>query len=325
MWLKAFVLLIAAMMLPGTALAQAETRYDPYGSRGDAGVDLRCSAGSYVVGMAGAAGTNIDRIQILCAKIGFDGLALPSTESSEVKGGSGGGAQSVSCVAGKDVTYASVWLTTTKNQVYFVWGSCVSQRDSQAQIFHFGTPYKANGFWGPGYPTRQFACPPNTAAIGLTVRYGQHVNAVGLICGAIVLQPAPPPVAGPPPGPARPGRYVEYGAPKSGVPRPTAPSFVGSYSLSSRSGRRLTLVVNQGDGNDVFGTLGSTDALFNGQFTGTVEVGGRRFNFTYRDAATGKTGSGTLKYINGEAKAVIGGITSDGPPRVSEIWGGPRQ
>ena len=322
MWLKAFALLVAAVMLPGTALAQAEYRQDPYGSQGDIGIDLRCDGDRYVVGLAGRIGSNLDRIQLLCAKIGSDGVALPSDTTSVDVGGLGGGPSTRNCFAqGTYGTGISISLTEDKRQVEIMTVYCGGP-NGQKSAFSYGS---GGRFAGDKWD-RDFPCPAGMGLTGMIVRYGKHINALGPICNKIVLQPATGTTTTPT-GPARTGRVVQYGAPKGGTstPRPTAPSFVGSYSLSSRSGRKLTLVVNQGDGNDVFGTLSSADTLFNGAFTGTVETGGRKFTFTYRDAATGKTGSGTLKYINGEAKAVIGGITSDGPPPVSEIWGGPRQ
>lgn len=316
---------ICLVALPDPASAQTENRYDPYGSPGDAGVDLRCAPGSYVVGMSGASGTNIDRIQLICAKLGSNGLALPTTETTATYGGAGGGANGGTCSAGTYVNRVNVWLTLTKAQVYFLMVDCTRPGGAGPSGFNFGAPYKpADGLFSP-YPTRNYLCLPNMAVSGLTVRYGKHINAIGVICSTIVVPTAPP--APPPPAPPHhTGTIIVLGKPKDGSPAPvvTYPSFVGRYNLTSRSGRTMVFVINAGDGNDLFGTLTSSDPRFNGTFTGTASSG-RKFKFTYRDAGTGMTGSGTITYNGQAGDAIIGGITSDGPPLFGEVWGGKRQ
>jgi hypothetical protein len=319
--LRAFIATGAAL-LPMAAHAQTENRYDPYGSRGDAGTDLRCDPASYVVGMAGASGSNIDRIQLVCARLGPDGFALPATESSAVIGGPGGGATSDACSAGTYVNKVNVWLTTSKDQVYFVVGYCTPRRGGGPSLLHFGAPWQpADGLFNP-YPTREYSCPPNMAVTGLTLRYGKHVNAVGVICSTIVLQPAPPP----PPPPRPPGVIIHTGKPKDGSPPPIIkyPSLVGRYNLVSRSGNKLVLVVQEGDANDLLGTLTSADPRYNGAMTG-VALSGRKFTFTYKDAATGRTGSGRMTYNGIEGDSIIGFVKTDGPPAFEEVWGGKRQ
>lgn len=317
----AILAFICAAILPQTAFAQSEIRSDPYGSRGDTGTDLRCSSGSFIVGMAGASGTNIDRIQIVCAKIAPDGFALPSSESSIVVGGSGGGAQSQSCPTRTYIDKFEVFLTLNKDQVYFLYVNCASPNGSD-YAFSFGPDHVGTQVLRDGNPYRFFACPPNMAVSGLTVRHGKHINAVGAICTTIVRQPAPPPVVVTPPPPARTGRVVPYGAPKSGAVV-KYPAFTGRYELHSRSGITATLILNAGDADDYFGTISSPDPRYNG--TVLAKGGnGRRFTLTWKGPA-GQTGSGTLGYNGYLNDALIGGLVSDGPPRFSEIWGGKRQ
>ena len=316
---------LVAMMLPNMALAQTENRYDPYGSRGDAGTDLRCSPGSFVVGFAGFSGTNIDRIQLVCAKIGADGFALPSTETSALIGGPGGGPNSSACSPDTFLLAINVWLVTTKNQVYFIMGDCTRTRNGVASALNFGAPWKPGGLFSP-YPTREYKCPVGMAITGLTLRYGKHINGAGAICGTIVRQPAPPVVVTPP-APARTGRVVDFGAPRNGEPRPPTPkmpSFVGRWTLTSRTGLSAVLVLQEADGNDLIGTLTSADPRYNGRVNATAAVSGRNFTFTWKDDATGKTGNGKMVYRGSDPKGILGTISSDGPPVDSVVWGGAR-
>jgi hypothetical protein len=316
-------------MLPGTALAQAEFTTDPYGAQGDTGLDVRCYGDRYVVGLTGASGSNVDRIQLQCARLGSDGLALPADTASVSVGGNGGAPATVTCGAKAYVRSLIVTLNQAKKQVRLLNAYCGNAAGDGAG-FAIGGPAEGQGLLpGSNYIWyRSWDCPANMALTGLKVRYGQHVNAIGVICNAIILQPAPPPPATTrPPGPARPGEVVILGRPRDGSPAPVSqmPSFVGRWTMTSRSGNRLTLVLSEGDGNGVFGTLSSSDPSYSGAFTGEVGNRGRNFTFTWRDDATGKTGSGKLLYRGQDGNAIIGSIKSDGPPLVEEVWGGARQ
>jgi hypothetical protein len=317
--------LLAAAVLPNAAMAQTEKRYDPYGAQGDTGIDLRCSGGRYVVGVTGATGTNIDRIQLLCARLGPDGSALPSDNKSVAVGGPGGGPNTKNCSATSYVNSVDVYLTKSKKQVRELIAGCTNSTDEVG--FRFGAPNEEVGFF-PGQnfiPLRSYKCPANMAVTGLTVRYGQHVNAIGVMCDVIVVPLAPPAPPATPTSPPKP--VVSIGKPKDGSPAPVVkmPKFVGRWSMTSRSGGSAIIVLNEGDGNELFGTLTSADPRYNGSVTGTADVGGRKFTFTYRDTATGKTGSGKMLYKGFDPNAMIGSVKSDGPPPVEEVWGGARQ
>jgi hypothetical protein len=319
--------LAGAVMLPGTALAQAEFTTDPYGAQGDTGLDVRCSGDRYVVGVIGASGSNVDRIQLQCARLGSDGLALPADMTSVSVGGNGGAPTTVTCSAKAYVRSILVTLNQAKKQVRVLDADCGNAAGNGAG-FAIGGPREGVGLLpGSNYIWyRSWDCPANMAVTGLKVRYGQHVNAIGVICNAIILQPAPPPPP-PPPGPARTGEIVTLGKPRDGSPAPVVKmsSFVGRWTMTSRSGGTFTLVLSEGDGNGIFGTLSSGDPGHTGALIGQVGNRGRNFTFTYQDPATGKTGSGKMLYRGMDNNAIIGSIKSDGPPPVEEIWGGARR
>jgi hypothetical protein len=229
-----------------------------------------------------------------------------------------------------------VTLNQAKKQVRLLNAYCGNAAGDGAG-FAIGGPAEGQGLLpGSNYIWyRSWDCPANMALTGLKVRYGQHVNAIGVICTAIILQPPPPSTAPPsttPPGPARPGEIKSVGKPRDGSPAPVVkmPSFVGRWVMTSRSGKSVTLVLREGllseGGPDtIFGTMSSGDPNYTGALTGKVGNGGRNFSFTYRDGGTGKSGGGKLLYKGFDGNAIIGSIKSDGPPPAEEVWGGARR
>ena len=310
-------------MHPGTVMAQAEFTTDPYGASGDTGLDVRCYGDRYVVGVIGASGTNVDRLQLQCARLGADGLALPADMVSVSVGGNGGAPATVTCGAKAYVRSIMVTLNQAKKQVRLLNAGC-GNAAGDGDGFAIGGPREGlsvipgnNYIW-----YRSWTCPANMALTGLKVRYGRHINAIGVICNAIVLQPAPAPA--PSTTPSRPTR------PREPAPVVKMPSFAGRWVMTSRSGKSLTLVLREGIASEggpdnIFGTMSSGDPSYNGALTGRVANRGRNFSFTYRDGATGKSGGGKLLYRGHDGNGIIGSIKSDGPPPVQEVWGGTRR
>ncbi len=323
-------------MHPGTAMAQAEFTTDPYGARGDTGMDLRCDGGRYVVGVIGASGTNVDRLQLQCARIGADGLALPADMTSVSVGGNGGAPATVTCSAKAYARSIIVTLNQAKKQVRVLNAGCGNAAGDGAG-FAIGGPDEGQSLIpGNNYIWyRSWTCPANMAVTGLKVRYGQHVNAIGVICNAIILQPPPSttPPSTTPPGPVQPPREIKsIGKPKNGSPAPVVkmPSFVGRWVMTSRSGKSFTLVLregllSEGGPDNLFGTMTSADPNYTGALTGKVGNGGRNFSFTFQDGGTGKSGGGKLLYRGFDGNAIIGSIKSAGPPPAEEVWGGARR
>jgi hypothetical protein len=316
-----------AILFPGTALAQAEFSTDPYGAQGDAGLDVRCHGDRYVVGLTGASGTIVDRLQLQCARLSAEGEALPADTTSVSVGGNGGAPATVACSPKAYARSITVTLNQAKKQVRLLTAGCGSPAGDSSG-FSIGGPREGLGLIpGSNYIWyRSWSCPADMGVTGLRVRYGQHVNAVGVICNVIVLQPAPP-VATPPPGPARTGEPVILGKPRDGSPAPVIqmPSFVGRWTMTGRSGRTFTLDLFEADGNSITGTLSAGDPGHTGALNGVVGNRGRNFTFTYQDPATGKSGSGKMVYRGTDRNAIIGTIKSDGPPPAEEVWGGARR
>jgi len=162
---------------------------------------FECQKGSYLVGLKGRRGDWVDRIAAVCApwlpaeqtfgrtSVGsFFGTSEGGRETSTVCWGSG-----VRNRAVQSWTYLFEFLRTTKQYVLsFIQAHCVSLSPSaDTGILVFGPrSAKYQQMQGPyeGPPPNQ-ACPAGEIAVGIHVRAGLFIYAIGLICG-------PPPSLG---------------------------------------------------------------------------------------------------------------------------------
>jgi hypothetical protein len=106
-------------------------------------------------------------------------------------GGPGGGPQDGFCPRNSMMGPATLNMTTGNRQVAAINFECRSRATGETTPASFGNPnYRARcrGF-GVGDCTIDSntfqTCPPDEVPLGFNVRYGQHVNAIGLICGRI--------------------------------------------------------------------------------------------------------------------------------------------
>jgi uncharacterized protein DUF4189 len=157
------------------------------GGAGDLQNAEECDKGEYVVGFKGRVGAWIDRLSPLCAPL----LGLkrtPQMGSAKAKGafgGSGGSPAQVECggglIAGIEIT-----LTNNNRMVYEIKFDCsaVQPNGSTAVV-----PAEAGKRFGgeASLPQKRIKneCPAGEAAKGIQANWGQHVNAIGLICGTI--------------------------------------------------------------------------------------------------------------------------------------------
>jgi hypothetical protein len=174
--MRAFVGCIALVLAVGPAWARD---FGIYGSNEGQLSRDECPAGQYLVGVLGNTGSWIDQITVVCAELKPDntfgtGRTLPS------RGGSGGAYKKVTC-DGKDESITRISMGRTPDyQITYVYFSCMS--------FNAAAEPKYKVFAG----TRNSAaisgeqvCAAGERATGLTIRHGQFVNGVALICGAL--------------------------------------------------------------------------------------------------------------------------------------------
>jgi hypothetical protein len=279
------------------APASAATTFPAIGSGGDAHFNDNCPAGQYVVGFKGRVGGWIDQIQLVCAPLLSDGSRGQTfTYVEPPRGGLGGAAQEFHCDAGF-FSAILVGMMEDNRQVKGVVGHCLS--------LHGGQKIEWVDFEGKGTandPIRQ-ECPPGEMATGINGNYGKHLNAIGLICNAIVRPPAPVQVTTPLPP------VHHYNGPPRHTGTPA--QFAGTWKTDTDLGGHFFLALSV-NGNQASGTFTNNggDPKYNGTLTGTVN--GNQLRYTYLQPAVNGKGSGFFVFINGGKGTADDGITGAG-------------
>jgi hypothetical protein len=216
---------IAAAALALTALVQpacADMYYDTMGGAGDIQNQLVCPPGLYLKGIRGNAGDWIDRLVIMCAPLESGGR-VGDVIKTDRAGGSGGVKSPGGVCVNSIINAVTVSLTEDRRMVAHIEGYCSSPATGPTGK---GTEFGRNGWSNAQAFTQQ--CGLRDAAIGFTIHWGEHVNAVGLVCKEMVI-PAAPSLA----SPAKPIHITgQARAPKPQLAVPTKPP----------------LTVNNGDG-----------------------------------------------------------------------------
>jgi hypothetical protein len=172
----AALLVALTLLLPAihASPVSARTVHGTYGGSGDAGVVDECSARRFLVGVRVRVGAWMDQIQIICQ---LRGTFLSTSSPTPPRGGTGGGPVTLQCPSGTWVVGAH-WYITAGRQVLSLELTCANlQRGSERII-------RVNGSGrSPGYHySRANSCPIGEAGTGFTIRFGRHVNALGLVC-----------------------------------------------------------------------------------------------------------------------------------------------
>ena len=326
---KALSLVLAALSVAVATPAGAQTRFDPHGAAGDAGTDLVCPDDMVLTGLEGNVGAWIDMVQIDCGPIRADGYVLHKWISKKV-GGTGGGRKKSECETGMMMTNLDVSLTPDKRKVYLLSGQCKDPRDGRTRPLTFGgVGVEEDCPIGicdrPAEVPRSYVCYPDETPVGIAIRHGQHVNAVGLICGKRERQaPSAEASAAPPPAPVPsapgPPRVIRS------TGRHTPRGFTGEWSTTTGQGATFTItLVSMPDGK-VTGSFihtgpGGTNRDYTGTLEGTLENEGRVLNYKYKQN-NGGTGSGYF-LVSEDGGGIDGaGKTTDG---TRFTWKGTRQ
>lgn len=194
---------MVAVLIPVTA---STTVFPAEGARGDAAGELRCPRGHILVGMRGRAGAWLDQVALICRRFDPPNYTAGAQTTTGAVGGEGGTPVEAYCPRDSAIRNIGVRLAMDDGRLISPFGilfRCQQPRDGRI------TGDFSIGFidWDPvgleyfrpvqDDPAKQFiqSCPGNEYATGLSVRYGRHVNAVGLICEDITdTASAPPPL-----------------------------------------------------------------------------------------------------------------------------------
>jgi hypothetical protein len=166
-WLVGF-----AALLLSICPVQATT-FPPVGrAGGDRAEEVRCPQRELLVGFHGRWGDWIDQIGLICARP----QELRPMNRLHARGGSGGGPEERYCEPRAAIKGVTLWAM--RDYVGGLALQCAFLGGGTSQRHIFGIQNKGSG------PYHQF-CPDNEFATGVTLYYGRHVNALGLICGSV--------------------------------------------------------------------------------------------------------------------------------------------
>lgn len=177
-------LVIVAISVLSTPLARA-TVFAILGGGGDRAEEVRCPDGHILVGFSGRSGHWIDQLGLICARVQIPGYTTHDVTTLPPRGGGGGVFSEKYCARNAGVRGIDLYLTDgAPLAVWKVGFSCAFPANgSPAQGLVFGT---SDFLDNRGIPQH---CPHSEYATGVNIRYGKHVNALGLICSNIADWP----------------------------------------------------------------------------------------------------------------------------------------
>ncbi|MFO1171184.1 MAG: hypothetical protein U1E49_09470 [Hyphomicrobiaceae bacterium] len=176
--------MFAATLLLGAAgvatTADARKEFTVHGGVGDISNASVCPTGHFIVGFRGRTGLWIDQIRIRCAPL-LNGGGVGDSKAMSGVGGSGGGDAKAKCIPGHVVNGINFFTTDQNRQVELITFTCMNPDDRS-----MAGGYEMYGNTaGVRFNHYKQTCPDGEAAVGLNHRWGDHVNAIGLICDVL--------------------------------------------------------------------------------------------------------------------------------------------
>jgi hypothetical protein len=163
----------------GVAPASAKSFVNVAGGVGDASATEECEAGQYLVGVQLRSGAWWDQLTIACAAPQADGT-FGSLSFGTPRGGIGGGEPKLyRCPDNQVITGADLEFTEGSRQVSRAILNCASTSTLKYGKGVAAPSVDSDAEYGADVPQR---CSQSEAATGFNVRFGQHVNALGMIC-----------------------------------------------------------------------------------------------------------------------------------------------
>jgi len=176
---QGFTRLVAAALLAvlaGLVMIEgvAAKDYPPVGASGNDSKRDKCKPGQYLVGVKVKSGAWVDQMYIICSTV-RDGATF-GTDYGTPRGGTGGGPPiETYCAPDEIIRGMGLIMTAGNRQVQMFQFNCVNMKTSQRHNLDAGAKSTV-------FPSINQPCPAGEAAVGIEVRFGQHVNAAGLLC-----------------------------------------------------------------------------------------------------------------------------------------------
>lgn len=197
------VLLLAGTMLYSCTLAARADQYLPaVGGGGGDEFRARCASGEILVGLDARSGDDIDAIRPVCAVPREASGVEPSPQEATWHGGPGGSGKALRCPGDKPVVHAMYIAAAGVDTVvvdninlYCGWadGNRQSVDTYPSDFLRSPLNFPDRGILiGSDVDTTSgsLACPQGTMAVGIHGRSGAWLDALGLICDDVALQPA---------------------------------------------------------------------------------------------------------------------------------------
>lgn len=193
-WITRLLAVFAAFI--SMVAAASATVFPADGGQGDRAELYTCPPYHVLVGVYGRTGAWIDQIGLICAEFSGPNWKRGNLRREAPRGGSGGTPQEKYCTgdsAIRQITPEKLFdgMKASAKYARSIRFACFHPRDgSAAGGAHFDAPSINYGVGSVspilGEPQ---ACPGSEYATGLNIRYGRHVNAIGLVCGAVETRP----------------------------------------------------------------------------------------------------------------------------------------
>lgn len=170
-------LVMIAVASPSLGASDQAVYFPVKGGAGDIANGVECPTGHYIVGFRGRWGLWIDQLSIRCAPL-RDGGGVGQSKTIGGGGGGGGHEDAERCGTGFIVNDLRFYNTAGNRQVELLRFRCMDPDDraEEGVTYDFGNPD------GPRSVRFRQTCEEGQAAIGLRMRWGAHVNAIGLVC-----------------------------------------------------------------------------------------------------------------------------------------------
>lgn len=223
----------------------------PAGGSGGTYYTLDCPSNRVLVGIRGRAGSLIDGIRGVCAKVSYNGSWSGGTTNTTYRGGSGGTSFSRVCASGYAVSGISGRKGSLVDQVRIYCRKLVNA--SSAGLKHAGrltgsrTGLSSVG-GGGGTAFGRYDCLDNMPGRGLRVRAGTYLNRIQLYCRVGSTLPSTPSLSSP-------AQHANLG----GTKRPQL-RYTGGYKATRR-----TVMICPSNANSGYCRSGASNTI---SFTG---------------------------------------------------------
>jgi len=179
---RALVVVAAIIVLAVVAATSAYARkeFTVHGGVGDINNASVCPVGNFIVGFRGRAGLWIDQIRIRCAPL-LNGGGVGNSTALAGAGGPGGAEQAEKCTPGHIINKINFFTTKDNRQIEYITFDCMNPDDRSTE----GTYHSFGNAEGVRFQHFGQTCPDGEAAVGLAHRWGEHLNAIGLICDTL--------------------------------------------------------------------------------------------------------------------------------------------